>query len=227
VGVAAKAKARPRRAVKEAVPPPKLRRAASPKPQPVPAAPPPAPVAAPAPAPPRKPGFYEAVAIYERGVQALQRHDYPGAADLFRAVIERYPEERELLERAHLYLRVCERETSRQTPPPQNPVDHVYAATVALNAGDHSGAMTHLQRALTADQDNDHAHYIMAATLSMRGRRDEAIEHLRRSIALNPENRTQARQDPDLDNIRDHDAFRATVDSPAGPNRKSVAARRR
>ena len=225
VGAAAKAKAR--RAVKQAAPPPKLRRAASPKPQSAPVAPTPAPAPAPPSVPPRKPGFYEAVAIYERGVQALQRHDYPGAADLFRTVIDRYPEERELLERAHLYLRVCERETARQASPPQSSVDHVYAATVALNAGDHSGAMTHLQRALTADQDNDHAHYIMAATLSMRGRREEAIEHLRRSIALNPENRTQARQDPDLDNIRDHDAFRTTVESPAGSTRKPIAARRR
>ena len=181
----------------------------------------------PVPVPPRKPGFYEAVAIYERGVQALQRHDYAGAAELFRSVIERYPEERELLERAHLYLRVCERETARQATPPQTSGDHVYAATVALNSGDHAGAVAHLQRALNADQDNDHAHYIMAATLSMRGRRDEAIEHLKRSIALNPDNRTQARQDPDLDNIRDHEQFRATVDASSASNRKALAARRR
>lgn len=194
---------------------------------------PPAP-ATPAPAPPpapRKPGFYEAVAIYERGVQALQRHDYPGAAELFRTVIQRYPEERELLERADLYLRVCERETARQAQPPQSSVDHVYAATVALNSGDHASAMNHLQRALSADQNNDHAHYMMAAALSMRGRREEALEHLKRSIALNPENRTQARQDPDLDNIRDLEDFRATVEagasSDAAGTRKPIALRRR
>jgi tetratricopeptide (TPR) repeat protein len=204
---------------------PKPRRVVSSRPEPAPAAVAPPPAPAQTPAPPRKPGFYEAVAIYERGVQALQRHDYAGAAELFRTVIGRYPEERELLERAHLYLRVCERETARQAPPPQSSGDHVYAATVALNAGDHAGAVTHLQRALTADQDNDHAHYIMAATLSMRGRREEAIEHLKRSIALNPENRTQARQDPDLDNIRGHEDFRATVE--AASNRKTVGARRR
>ena len=51
-----------------------------------PPAPPPPPAA---PVPPRKPGFYEAVAIYERGVQGLQRHDFAGAAELFRTVIER------------------------------------------------------------------------------------------------------------------------------------------
>jgi tetratricopeptide (TPR) repeat protein len=169
------------------------------------------------------------VAIYERGVQALQRRDFGGAAELFRVVIERYPEERELLERAHLYLRVCERETARQATAPQTSRDYVYAATVALNSGDHSTALTHLQRALTVDESDDHAHYIMAAALSMRGRRDEALEHLRRSIALNPENRTQARQDPDLENIRNHEAFRAAVETegdPAGRG-KPVAGRRR
>ena len=183
--------------------------------QPAPAAPQP---------PPRKPGFYEAVAIYERGVQALQRHDFTVAADQFRAVIERYPEERELLERARLYLRVCERETQRQAAPPQTAGDHVYAATLALNSGDHASALGHLQRALTADANNDHAHYIMAAALSLRGRREEALEHLQRSIALNPENRSQARQDPDLENIRNHEGFRAVIESAApaarGPRRR-------
>jgi tetratricopeptide (TPR) repeat protein len=217
----AKTASRPAKLAKKATPKPSARRnPAVDKPQqvaptPQPAAPPP---------PPRKPGFYEAVAIYERGVQALQRHDYPVAAEQFRTVIERYPEERELLERARLYLRVCERETQRQAAPPQSSGDHVYAATVALNSGDHATALGHLQRALTADANNDHAHYIMAAALSLRGRREEALEHLQRSIALNPENRSQARQDPDLENIRSHEGFRAVIESTAstarGPRRR-------
>lgn len=228
------AKAAPRRIVakpnarrpasKSAVKPAKVVKLARPvKTQPQPQQPP-APVPPPA---PRKPGFYEAVAIYERGVQALQRHDYATGADLFRTVIEKYPEERELLERARLYLRVCERETQRQAPPPQTAGDFVYAATVALNAGDHSGALSHLQRAISVDAENDHAHYIMAAALSLRGRTEEALQHLQRSIALNPENRSQARQDPDLDNIRHHQGFRSALEAAPAPRRKAVAARRR
>jgi tetratricopeptide (TPR) repeat protein len=217
---AATTASRPAKAAKKAVSKGPVRRAAAEKPTV------PTPPAQPAPPPPtpRKPGFYEAVAIYERGVQALQRHDFAVAAEHFRAVIERYPEERELLERARLYLRVCERETERQAAPPQSAGDHVYAATVALNSGDHASALGHLQRALTADANNDHAHYIMAAALSLRGRREEALEHLQRSIALNPENRSQARQDPDLENIRSHEGFRAMIDSSEpsgrGPRRR-------
>ena len=220
---AAKAKVRP--ASKPAARP--KTRAMAPKAEPAASqAPVPTPPPAPAP-PPRKPGFYEAVAIYERGVQALQRHDYGAAAELFRVVIDRYPEERELLERARLYLRVCERETARQAPPAETARDHVYAATVALNSGDPAGAMSHSQRALSVDDANDHAHYIMAAALSMRGRRDEALVHLKRSISLNPENRTQARQDPDLDNIRNHVEFRAAVDDAPPQRRKAAPLRRR
>lgn len=174
----------------------------------------------------RKPGFYEAVAIYERGVQALQRHDFQGAAGFFRTVLDRYPEERELLERARLYLRVCERETSRQPTTPKTPAERVYAATVALNSGDHAGALDHLQRALGEDPDHDHAHYIMAVALGMRSRASEALEHLQQAIALNPENRALAKQDPDLDTLRDHERFRDALDTPPSPNRRRSIRRR-
>lgn len=231
-GTATKAKGRaparpaPRRTAAKATPKPvklaKLPTSGKAPDIPVPPATPP-----PAPAAPRKPGFYEAVAIYERGVQALQRHDYATGAELFRTVIDKYPEERELLERARVYVRVCERETAKQAPPPQTSRDFVYAATVALNAGDHAVALNHLQNAISADNDDDHAHYIMAATLSLRGRSEEALRHLQRSIALNPDNRSQARQDPDLENIRQHQGFRAALDTAPLPRRKAVAARRR
>lgn len=119
----AKASRRPSRTENRKENTKKVASRARPKPQPhvnvrkaatTAAAPEAAPPSAPSPShPARKPGFYEAVAIYERGVQALQRHDFQGAAGFFRTVLERYPDERELLERARLYLRVCERETEQ------------------------------------------------------------------------------------------------------------------
>lgn len=219
---AAKAAKAAKRGVKKTQKPPARRSIAT-----KPAQAPPQPAAPPQPPPaPRKPGFYEAVAIYERGVQALQRHDFSAGAELFKTVIDRYPEERELLERARLYLRVCERETARQAAAPQTAGDLVYAATVALNSGDHAAALSNLQRALSVDANNDHAHYIMAAALSMRGKRDEALDHLQRSIALNPENRAQAMQDPDLENIRGYEGFRAALETPSAPARPKAQRRK-
>jgi tetratricopeptide (TPR) repeat protein len=182
--------------------------------------------AAPTPPAPRKPGYYEAIAIYETGVRALQRHDFQKAADQFRQIIERYPEERELHERSVLYLRVCERETARRPAVPQTAQERVYAATVALNAGDPDAALDHLRRAIADAPDSDHAHYIMAVALASYGQSTEALVHLKRSIDLNPDNRALARQDPDLDEVRESEGFREALELPAGGQRARQRRRR-
>jgi tetratricopeptide (TPR) repeat protein len=195
--------ARPARAAKSVKPPTRATK-------PVPVVAPPAP----APPPPRKPTYHEAVAMYERGLQALQRRDFAASADALRTVIERYPDERELLERARLYLKVCERELEPKEPAPKTADEWVYAATVALNQGDEANALLHLQRALAADARHDHAHYMMAVASARRNDVTAAIDHLRRSVSLNPENRSIARQDPELDSLRETAAFKAALDTP-------------
>jgi tetratricopeptide (TPR) repeat protein len=184
------------------------------------------PVQPPPPPTPRKPAFYEALAIYETGVRALQRHDFQAGADNFRNVIQRYPDERELVERARLYFQVCERETARRPPVPENSTDSVFAATVALNAGDADGAVAHLGRALERKPDSDHAHYVMAVALTEKGDASSALRHLRQAITLNPDNRPNALRDPDLQSLRQLTGFRDLVSEAGDESGKRLRSRR-
>ena len=138
--------------------------------------------------------------MYERGLQALQRRDFAAAADALRNVIERYPDEREL---------------EPKVPTPKTAAEWVYAGTVALNSGDEVTAMQHLQRALSEDPRHDHAHYMMTVASVRRRDLARAIEHLRQAIALNPENRSLARQDPDLDPLRQLPGYQAALETAA------------
>jgi hypothetical protein len=52
------------------------------------------------------------------------------------------------------------------------------------------------------------------------------LDHLRQAIALNPENRSLARQDPDLDALRDHESFRAILQTPSDNGRRRSRPRR-
>jgi len=176
--------------------------------------------------PPKKPAYYEAIAAYETGVRALQRHDFSGAAGHFRTVIQQHPEERELVERATLYLRVCERETVNRAAGPRTPGERIYAATVALNAGNAEAALAHLRQALADDPENDHGNYIMAVALTERGELIDAVSHLRQAIALNPDNRSLARQDPDLALLRESAAGRELLASHIPPIRRRQTPRR-
>lgn len=195
------------------------------RPQPKSKAAPSSPSAAPASAqgatttqPPRRSTYVEAVALYEKGLEALQRHDYNSALALFERVLAQFPDERELHERVRLYLNVCRRHATPTQAAPQTVQERLYASTLALNGGRYDEAIAHLRLVRDEDPDNDHALYMLAVAHAQRGEHAESIAHLERAIALNPENRAMARRDPDLDPLHDDDAFHSAID-PSSHNR--------
>jgi len=173
----------------------------------------------PAPAPPpRRSTYFEAVALYERGLDQLQHHEYQSAAEIFERVLQQYSEEKELQERAQLYLNICRRQSTPREATPRTVEERLYASTLAINGGRYDEAISHLRLVRDEDPDNDHALYMLAVAHAQRGEPAEAVAHLERAIAINPENRGLARNDPDLEPLRDDDAFRAAVEPPqSGP----------
>jgi tetratricopeptide (TPR) repeat protein len=167
----------------------------------------------------RQSTYPAAVATYERGIAALQRRDYQSAAEFFRELMARFPEERELQERAQVYLRVCERELAAAATPRTNE-EKLVAATVAFNGGDYTRTLTLLDEVLREDPKNDLAEYMAAIVYCAKGNLDAAIGRLLRAIELNPENRNLARQDGDLEALHDLEAFRQMLDAPPTPVRR-------
>jgi len=178
--------------------------------------------------PKRRETYFEAVALYEKGLEALQRHAYQQAASLLESVLRQYPEERELHERVRLYLNICQRQATQREAAPQTIDERLYAATLSINGGQYDQAIAHLRLVRDEDPDNDHAIYMLAVAHAQRDEHAEAVAHLERAIALNPENRALARNDPDLEPLRDDDAFRAALEAPPGARlagRRPVKAR--
>jgi tetratricopeptide (TPR) repeat protein len=174
---------------------------------------------------PRRTTYIEAVALYERGLETLQRHQFAEAATYFESVLRQYPEEKELHERVRLYLNICERQAAPRESTPQTQQERLYAATLAINGGRYDQAIFNLRLVRDEDPDNDHALYMLAVAHAQRGEPAEAIAHLERAIALNPENRALAKSDPDLEPLRGDEAFRNALDTPPTPRRRPFRTR--
>ena len=157
--------------------------------------------------------YAKAVTLYEKGLKALQRKNFDGAAAAFGRVLE-FPDERELHERARLYLSVCEREASRKTKAPRTVDDRILAATLALNRRDIDEALSLLRSAASSQPTSDHVQYMLALAHAIRVDAETAAEHLKRAIALNPDNRLQARQERDFDSIRRTKPFLDAIKTP-------------
>ena len=171
--------------------------------------------AASTPVPPRPAA--EAVSLFERAMQALQRHEYTAAADAFRGLISDYPREGALCERSLVYVALCERELTRRPVEPRTTEERLTAATAALNNGDDDQAESLARAVLSDAPQHDLALYLLAAVEARRGATDEALQFLGRAMAVNPEIRAQARHDADFEDLRDMDAFRDLIEAPLLP----------
>lgn len=166
----------------------------------------------PVPAPPG-----EALALFQRGMEALQRHAYSDAATAFDAVILGFPHERGLLDRARVYLELCARESSRRPPAPKTIEERLTAATAALNNDDDAAAEELSRSVLGDDPKHDLALYLLAAVFARRDSAADALDFLGRAIAVSPEAGAQARTDDDFASLHDEDAFWTLTEPPIVP----------
>ena len=153
-------------------------------------------------------------------MESLQRHHYQQAAAAFRDLFEHFPEERALLERAKVYLDLCERELRRKPANPQTAEERLTSATAALNDGDDARAEHLAKSVLNQEPDHDLALYLLAAVDARRGNTESAMAKLRQAIAISPEVSAQARHDSDFDALHDLPEFHElTEQSPSSPRR--------
>jgi tetratricopeptide (TPR) repeat protein len=156
----------------------------------------------------------DAIAAFEKAIKAVQRHEYERGARAFRELIVRYPAERALLERARVYVELCQRELEARAP--KTLEERMTAATAALNDGDDAGAARLAKSILAEDRNHDLALYLLAAVEIRRGRTEPALHLLARAIEISPEAGAQARFDADFEPLRDNATFRQLTDSHGG-----------
>ena len=166
----------------------------------------------------------QAVETFERGFQALQQRQFGKAGELLSAVINNFTDEKELQERARVYLAICERQAGREAKP-RSFDDRLHAATVIVNRGAFDEALAQLRKLENDDAGNDYVQYMLSVVYTAVGNAERALAHLRRAIELSPENQFRAAQDPDLEALRQDAAFAALAGEL--PRRRRPAGKKR
>ena len=155
----------------------------------------------------------KAVGLYEKAVGFLQRRNFSRAADQFKKLVNEFPEEIDLNERSRRYLQVCGRQES-EVVAPRTVEERVYAATLALNAGDERGALNQLETAEADSADREEVQYMLAVVHATSGNKEAAVNYLRQAIELNPDNRFLARHEASFDAFEEDDVVQQMLASP-------------
>jgi mannose-6-phosphate isomerase-like protein (cupin superfamily) len=89
--------------------------------------------------------------------------------------------------------------------------EHSAVGAEAYRRGDFAAAATLLRRAESEHPDVLGVVYNLACCEALSGQREEALEHLRRAVELDPKIAQHARSDSDLEAIRDDPRFAAAL----------------
>lgn len=149
---------------------------------------------------------------YDRGVAALQKKKLEEAERHFVDLIQKYPEERELVDRARVYLTVCERQRRAPRPALTEPEDFYYAAVLEKNRGNLAEAIGHLQRAAKKNGGGK-VDFLLACCYAQQGDLVTALGHLQRAIEEDQRHRVLARHDRDFDPVREMPEFQKLLAS--------------
>ncbi len=153
--------------------------------------------------------FSAALKLYESGLKLAHSEKFEPAKDKFKELIEQFPGEIELLDRAHLLIQACDKRILGQRSRPRlKTADDFYEVGVTeLNGRRLDEAQDHLERALKLEPKADYVLYALAAVCCLRGERDAALAHLKSAIQYRSQNRFLAGNDADFASLSDDPEF--------------------
>ncbi len=146
--------------------------------------------------------FEQASTLFAKGMRLLHKGEFQKAGAQFTEIIESFPEQTDVLDRARSYSELCAREARRGNPRPKEFEDLLHHGVYLHNEGDFGGALKALTQAAGIHPRNEHVLYCLAATQAQAGDTTAALKALKSAIATNEESKAQARLDPDFEPLR-------------------------
>lgn len=147
----------------------------------------------------------KALGEYQTALKWIQEGKYQKALPILEKLSHEGPIA--LQERVRTYKAACERHEQSDGLTFENTEEQYDYAISLLNTGAYEEARSQFKNILDCDHKADYAYYGLAILESMTGQVEPCLEHLAKSIELNPRNRIQARSDSDFQDMADDPRF--------------------
>ncbi len=153
-----------------------------------------------------------ALTLYEDALERLHDKKYTEASKLLEKIRHDYPSEADILARAEGLERLCEVRQQEEDTSGAGAETLYTSGLVEHNDGNYEGAVEYFQKALKASKsDGDYIYFALAAAEARRGNEKEALQHLKKSLELNGDNRFLAQRDRDFESLSGVEGFRKLV----------------
>ncbi len=146
----------------------------------------------------KKDEYQKALNAYTLAVKEFHKGDFEKAAESLKAVVEKYPADREIVDRAQAYIAIAQKRLKRETVSLRGFDDHFRYGVAKLNQGDTEGAMKLFEKSLEYKENEGRVYFMMADVSSRQGKIDEALDYLKKAIQKDKSFAVAAQNEPDF-----------------------------
>jgi len=159
----------------------------------------------------KKDEYQKALTAYGQAVKEFHKGDFEKAVELLKAFIEKFPVDREIVDRAKTYLAIAQKRPKKESVSPKSFEDHYRQGVVKINQGDHAGAVKILEKALEFKEKEGLVYYLLADVHSLIGQTDTALDYLKKAIQKDKALSVAAQNEPDFEPLWEEKKFKLIV----------------
>jgi tetratricopeptide (TPR) repeat protein len=159
----------------------------------------------------KKDDYQKALSLYSQGIKDFRRRDLEKAVSSFESLIEKFPEEHELVDRARVYLTICQKSQKKESVNLKTIEDYLFYAQMKINQDDYEGALKLLEKALEFKKEEARIYYLMAIAYVQSNRLEESLEALKKAIQKDKSLAVLAQNETDFGPLWEDKRFKVLV----------------
>jgi tetratricopeptide (TPR) repeat protein len=157
----------------------------------------------------KKDEYQKALSAYGQAMKEFHKGDFDKAADSLADFIEKYPAERELIDRARIYIELSKNREKKDRMTLKTVDDYYFYAVYKVNQGDHDAAIKLLEKALDQKADEGRIQYLLADIYAVQGKIEDALEALKKAVQKDKQYRILAQNEVDFEPLWEDKRFKA------------------
>jgi tetratricopeptide (TPR) repeat protein len=156
----------------------------------------------------KKDAFEKALAAYGEAMKEFHKGRLDKAQELLKIFLEKFNAEKELVDRAKIYLQMIQEKGKKETVSLKTIDDFLYCSIYKINSGAHEEALKLLEKALEMKEEEGRVYYLMADAHILMGKADEAMECLKKAFQKDKFYRIMAQNEIDFEPLWDDKKFK-------------------
>ena len=156
----------------------------------------------------KKDDYQKALNAYTQAMKAFHKGDFARSSQLLKTFKEKYSAEKELVDRAQIYLSIYEERKEKEKVQLKTLDDYFQYSVYKMNQGGYEEALKMLEKARQMNPKEGKTLYLMAEVYCLMGNKEKCLDHLKKAIQMDKFFAILAQNENDFEDIREDKKFK-------------------